>query len=219
MTIERALEEFGLAKSKATVYLAALAVGSGSTQEIANKANLPRTTVHEILQRLLPMGLVGFVNKGRTRVYHAEPPEKLKNLLQEKERKLEKVLPELRSLYNISDTKPKVRFYEGIEGIKMVFEDTLTTKERLLRGILSMADLYTLPGRSFMNHYVEKRIQAGIQLHVIRSEIKDVEETWPTSDKEKRELHYAPKEMTFPMTIYLYDNKVGIIGTEKKHLA
>lgn len=217
MSINSILAELGLSKSKGAVYLASLETGTGSVVEIAKRARLPRTTVHEIMQQLLELGLVSFVTKGRAQIYTAEPPTKLKSLLKDKERKLESILPELTSMLSTSGVKPKVRFYEGVEGIKAVFEDTLTVNDKVLRAILSMADLYDTPGKIFMDHYTARRVAAGIKLNVIRSEAKEVEETWPASAKENRELHYAPKDMAFPMTMYLYDNKVGIIGTQKEN--
>lgn len=217
MDIFNTLDDFGLTKNKGRVYLAVLEIGSGSIFEIAKKVNLPRTTVHEIMQNLLSLGLVTYITKGRTRIYSAEPPAKLKNILQEKERGIEKIMPELLSLINTSGKRPAVKMYEGIEGIKTVFNDTLAVRDKHLRGILSMEDLYKVPGKKFMDAYVEKRINAGIRLRVIRSEAKEVEETWPTSERETRTMHYAPEDMIFPMTIYIYDKKVALIGTEKEN--
>ncbi|MFA6100096.1 MAG: helix-turn-helix domain-containing protein [Patescibacteria group bacterium] len=217
MSIESVLTDLGLSKNKGLIYLSSLEIGTGSVVDIAKKAGLPRTTVHEILQNLVILGLISFATKGRTRIYTAEPPQKLKSILKDKERKLEGILPELSSLLNTSGIKPKIKFYEGVEGIKSVFEDTLTVKEKLLCGILSMQDLYQIPGKNYMDDYVKRRVEAGIKLNVIRSEGKEVEETWPFSAKESRELHYATKDMIFPMTMYLYDNKVGIIGTQKEN--
>ena len=51
MDILKQLYDFNLGKSKGSVYLATLEVGSGSAQDIASAANLPRTTTHEILQQ------------------------------------------------------------------------------------------------------------------------------------------------------------------------
>jgi sugar-specific transcriptional regulator TrmB len=217
MKIEQVLSSLGLTKNKGLVYLTLLQLGSGGAQEIANKANLPRTTVHEILQQLLVLGVVSYISHGRSRVYAAEPPDKLKYLLKDKERQLESVLPEMFSMFNTGGIKPKVRYYEGVVGIKTVFEDTLTVVNKTLCGILSMADLFKIPGKDFMTDYTNRRIKAGIKLKVIRSEINEVEETWPYSVRELRELHYANKEMIFPMTMYFYDNKVAIIGTEKEN--
>src|SRR3990167_4887263 len=174
MEIQPILQQLGLSKNKGVVYLAALEVGNGSVYEIARKAQLPRTTVHEILQQLMSLGLVGFVVKGRTRVYTAEPPARLKRILQEKERLLESALPELTSRFRTSGRRPSVRLYEGLEGVKTVFEDTLTVRDKILCGILSMADLYNIPGKKFMDGYVKRRIETGIRLRVIRSAVKEV---------------------------------------------
>ncbi len=217
MKIERVLAELGLEKTKGSVYVAALGLGQGTAQDIAARAGLVRTTTHEVLQNLVRMGLVSVLMRGRTRLYSAESPEKLKMLLQEKERMVAGVLPELLALVPTKGVKPRVRFYEGVEGVKTVFEDTLTVSNKLLLSILSVQDLYQIPGKEFMDHYVARRVKAGIKLHVVRSEGKEVGETWPTSRQEAREVHYAPAGMEFPMTIYMYDHKVGIIGTQQEN--
>ena len=217
MSIESVLKDLGLPRNKGVVYLSAFEAGPATAADIAKRAQLPRTTTHEILQQLVGLGLISFMTKVRTRIYTAESPTKLKVLIQEKERRLEKILPELDLLTNLVGDKPKVKFYEGVEGVKTVFEDTLTVKNKLLRGILSMRDLYEMPGKKYMDDYVKRRIGAGIKLEVIRSAVKEVEESWPFSKSENRELHYAPEGMVFPMTIYLYDNKVGLIGTQQEN--
>lgn len=217
MDIKKTLSELGLNKTKADVYLAALELGSGTAQQIADKLGIPRTTVHEILQQLVNKGLVSFVSKGRKRTYNADPPAKLKSLIKEQENKLDEIMPELKLLFNVASVKPKVRFFEGLEGVKAVFKDTLTTKNKVLKGILSMEDLYQIPGKKFMDEYVRQRIVDGIKLQVIRSEQKEVEEIWPSSSKENRELRYSPKNFVFPMTVYLYDNKVTLISTKKEN--
>ncbi len=215
--LEKTLAEVGLRGQKAAVYLAALQLGSAKGQDIADSISLPRTTALEILESLHRMGMVSYVTRGRTRLYSAEPPAKLESILKEKERKLKAIMPELLSLETTAGTRPRVRFYEGVAGVKTVFEDTLTVRNKKLRGILSMADLYDIPGKAYMDDYVERRINAGIELNVIRSESKEVEETWFTSKEEYRMVRYAPNGMVFPMTMYLYDNKVGIIGTQKEN--
>lgn len=216
MRLEKLLDEFGLSGTKGTVYLAALRVGTGTVYEIAKSAELPRTTVHEILQQLMGLGLINFTSKGRTKIYTVESPEKLATILKEKERKLASAMPELLSQFHSTGTRPRVRYYEGAEGVKRVFEDTLTVSDKKLLGILSMEDLYQIPGKEFMDTYVKQRVSKGISLRVIRSEGKEVEGTWPSSAEENRELHYAPHGFIFPMTMYLYDKKVAIIGTRKE---
>lgn len=220
ITLQKSLESLGLHGNKATVYLAALEVGSGSIQDIAAVARLPRTTVHEIVTQLLSMGLLSRTAEGRRTRYAAESPSALAQVLREKERTLERILPELNSRLNVGGTRPRVRYYDGKAGVRAVFEDTLTVSKPLLRGILSIGNLYKLMGHEFMDAYVPRRIAAGIKLRVVRSRSTDVigakGELWPTSGEELRELRYTPEPMHFALTTYIYDNKVALVGTEKE---
>lgn len=217
MLIEEELELLGLTGIRSKIYLSMLQIGRGTIQDIAVKVGLARTTVHETVHHLLEMGLMSCSAQAKGKVYVVEPPHKLLSIQRERERKVRALLPELDLLYNATGTKPKVRFYEGAEGIKSVFENTLTVSGKVLYGILSMEDLYDVPGKVFMDHYVERRIAAGIKLNVIRTAAKEVEQNWPSSRAENREVRYNPVYMVFPMTIYLYDNKVALIGTKKEH--
>ena len=80
-----------------------------------------------------------------------------------------------------------------------------------------MYDLFEIPGQSYMQQYVKERIAKGYLLRVIRSKPKEVSETWPTSATERRELRYAPNDMVFENTTYIYDDKVTLISTSKEN--
>ncbi|NCA94062.1 MAG: transcriptional regulator TrmB, partial [Sphingobacteriia bacterium] len=125
MEIKYFLAQFDLIGKKADVYLAVLELGSGTVIEIARKSEIKRTTVYDILLDLEKSGLIYQTTKVNKRLFVAEDPEKLKKKLEEKERVLGEMLPQLRSLYNIKGIKPKIKFYEGKEGLRQVYSDTL----------------------------------------------------------------------------------------------
>lgn len=214
MKILKVLKELGLGGNKGLTYLAALQVSTGTVQQIANKAKLPRTTVHEILQQLASLGLVSFVFKGKSRIYTATHPEKLESIVKSYERHLTTALPEFLSIYRAGGEKPLVRFYEGSEGVKCILEETLNPKDRMFRFILSVQDLFKTVGKKYMDDYVARRISLGIRIKVIRSAVKDVPGIWPSSHKAIREVHYAPEGMIFPMTFIIYDKKVAVISSK-----
>lgn len=214
MTIAQTLRELGLEGKRAEVYLAALHLGSASVQEIAKKAGFQRPTTSDILDDLVGRGLLSVVTEKRTRIFSADSPKKLLSIAEDRTKQIASILPDLEALFGKSKTKPRVRFYEGIEGIKTVYEDTLTVSDKKLRAILSAQDLFVIPGKKYMDDYVARRIDAGISLKVIRSETKEIEELWPASHQENRELHLAPSNMIFAMTMYLYDDKIALIGTQ-----
>lgn len=217
MSLKESLKEFGLDDKKAKVYLAMLELGTAKAHEIAHKAKIARPTTYDILEKLSQDGLVGSYEKRGIRYYIANDPEKIKRQLQEKEKAFDAILPELKSVYNSLSAKPKISYFEGIEGIKTVLDDTIASPTKMLRGILSMNDLFKIPGKQFMDSYVKRRVEYGYKLQVIRSKPKDVGETWPTSDKELRQLRYTPPSMIFAMTTYIYNNKVGLISSKKEN--
>lgn len=211
------LKEFGLNEKEAKIYLALLEMGESKAHQIAKKTQIIRPTVYDILEKLSRDGLVGSYEKRKIKHYVASDPEKIKRKLLEKQRAFDSLLPQLKSVYNTLKAKPKISFYEGVEGIKTVFEDTLNAQNKTLRGILSMEDLYKIPGKKFMDDYVKRRVDAGLRLRVIRSKAKEVASDWPGGPTENRDLRYPPVNMVFDMTTYIYDNKVGLISSVKEN--
>lgn len=61
-------------------------------------------------------------------MFIGEDPEKIKKDLANKERLFSEILPLLKSTYNARGTKPRIRFYEGSDGIRETYNDTLKFK-------------------------------------------------------------------------------------------
>jgi len=130
--LERDLEKLGLSPKESRVYLATLELGQDTVQNIAKKAKIRRPTTYVILDSLLKMGLVTTVEEGKKTLYAAEAPEQLDILLKKQEDDIETmrgqlkgIIPDLRAIYNLSSEKPRVKFYEGKEGIVAMVEDFL----------------------------------------------------------------------------------------------
>ncbi|MFH1404642.1 MAG: helix-turn-helix domain-containing protein [Patescibacteria group bacterium] len=217
MQILETLHEIGLEGKRADVYLALLKLRSASVNQIAKQAGVQRTTCYEILDYLVREALANFTTSGRTRLYCAEPPEKLVAQQREQTKKVEHALPELQALFGTSSNRPRVRYYEGIKGIKTVFEDTLTAKQTFLKAMLSIDEIEKTVGARFLQEVTNKRIVAGLKLHVMQSEPTSVEHKYPTSKKDNRIVHYTPDQMPWSISFYLYDNKIALIGTRKEN--
>lgn len=219
MSIDQVLAQIGLHETEARFYLAALELGQATVRDIAAKAGISRTNAYDVFSRLLQQRLVTQVGAAasRTMLVAAEPPDQLTELLDARRRRLETLLPELRSLHNRAGGKPRVRYYQGPEGIKIVLNDTLTASDKMLLGILSMRDLFEVPGRDWMDDLVRRRIEAGVFLRVIRSPVKDIANVWPQSATDLREVRFTSPDFVFTMTSYIYDNKVAIISSRREN--
>jgi sugar-specific transcriptional regulator TrmB len=221
MSIDQVLAQIGLQETEAKFYLAALELGEAPVRDIAAKAGISRTNAYDVFARLLEQKLVTQVGGAGNKIMlvAAEPPVQLTELLDARRRRLDMLLPELMSLHNRSSGKPRVRFHQGLEGIQLVLDDTLSARDKNLLGILSMRDLYEVPGRAWMDDLVRRRIEAGVFLRVIRSPIKDIANVWPQSATDLRDVRFASPDFVFTMTSYIYDNKVAIISSRRENFA
>src|SRR5688572_5487425 len=93
------LQELGLSLNEAKIYETLLSLGESGVGEIAVRGDIHRRNVYDALQRLITKGLVfPIFQKGENR-YAAVRPEKLVELLREKELRLSEALPSLTALY------------------------------------------------------------------------------------------------------------------------
>lgn len=125
MIAERHLIKLGLSEKEAKLYIAALQLGSGSVQEIAKKADVKRPTAYVVLDQLVQKGLVSKKPSGGGHDYIAESPEKLETLVDQQKFALSNALPLLKDIYKEEQARPHVKIYEGLEGMKKVYFDTV----------------------------------------------------------------------------------------------
>lgn len=218
--LERTLVELGLHETEARFYLAALELGEAPIREIAAKAGISRTNAYDVLARLEAQGLLTSEEAGprNMRVVPVDP-SRLAEIFDNRRRRLESILPDLRSLHVVGTGRPRVRYHEGLAGIQSVLDETLTCRSKKLLGILSMRDLYEVPGRAWMDAHVQRRIAAGVALRVVRSRSNDLHARWMDSTQELRELRFAPPDFETSMTTYIYDETVTFISSRREHFA
>jgi sugar-specific transcriptional regulator TrmB len=119
------LEDFGLSKAESKVYLSLLETGSTLAGPVIKKTGLHRGTTYLTLQRLKEKGLVSSIIKGKKQYFEAVDPERLIDVLKEKEGKLKEILPALRSRLKIGKEKQEVTVYSGVNGIRSVLDKIL----------------------------------------------------------------------------------------------
>jgi len=132
-----ALQKIGLNEHEARVYVAALELGQDTVTNIAKKAGLKRPTVYLVLDSLIARGLINTSTKGKRTIYGAEEPEKLHSIVAEKQRAVKTILPYLSAIHNRGTEKPRIRFYEGMEGLWRVYEEAFVNDEIRLWGSIA----------------------------------------------------------------------------------
>jgi sugar-specific transcriptional regulator TrmB len=165
-SVKEALEKFGLNDNEIKVYTSCLQIGSSSVTRISEKAEVYRTLTYEILKSLTEKGLVSSVIKDKKKYFEAVSPKQLKELLKEKEKLIDGILPDLTAMQKVVGVKkPTITLYEGKEGIKSVLEDILRTGKDFV-GYTSVQNLNKLL-KYYLSHFIEKRIKQGIKCRII----------------------------------------------------
>jgi sugar-specific transcriptional regulator TrmB len=220
------LENLGLSDKESKVYLAALELGGDSIQNVAKKSGVHRATTYLCVEKLKEMGLMNEKKKGKRKVYYGEYPEKLleniveqqKNLDQQ-EIKIKSLLPELSAIFNFSKNRPRVKFFEGEEGLKKVYQDTLFNNEKIL-AFLSVS----APDKKFVkwlyDYYAPERTRCGIKAWVIAPQDEGVKKYVKLDKKELRETKLVnPQKYPFSIEINIYgNNKVAFMSYGKKEM-
>ena len=205
------LENLGLSEKEAKVYLAALELGASSVQEIGKKAGVNRATTYFILESLAKLGLTSSYEKDKKTFFTAEAPEQLDNLLKKQEENIEdnrvelkKNIPELQAIFNLAVGKPKVKFYEGIDGLKAMQQDSLRAK---ITNIYSFTPLDKYMKAFPEQNAVIERIKRKWSLKVIYTSLKGP--TKEASDKKSfREARFVPiGEFPFESMIDIFPEK------------
>lgn len=204
------LLKFGFSEKEASLYLALLETGTTTVGELVKRADVNRSTAYVILESLIQRGLVALSERNKVSTYTPAPPEQLVQHLQERVqtytnlvREAQTLLPDLKTIY----TKPRIRYYEGLEGIKTAYEDTLTSRE-CIRAFCSYEDMHrTLP--DYFPEYYRRRAAKRIFARAINPDTSESRERAERNAQEARETRLVPGDRyTFTPEINIYDKKV-----------
>lgn len=215
------LLSLGLANREANVYLALLGIGKGTVTEITRRAGINRTTGYDILASLVSKGFVNISGKEPKQEYAAETPEKILTYLEREKESAQKRLeiaqqfiPQLKTLHNVS-SRPKVRFYEGTEGLREVYEDTLKSKEDLRS--LAHVDEAENALEGYFPKYYQRRAAKGIHIRAIFPDSPGARHL-KTKDKieSRTSLIVEDNQYDLKPEINVYDNKVMIASWREK---
>jgi sugar-specific transcriptional regulator TrmB len=210
------LKKIGLSENEAKIYLALLEIGNSTAQQVAQKAGLKRPTTYVQLESLMKRGLVTSFEKGVKTLFRAEDPEHLNQVLEkEKEEQkekvgtLEKILPGLGNLYLSAGERPRVRFFEGIDGIKTAHDEFLKTRAELIKSLMNADDILEI-FPSHRENYVPKRVQKGIRSKLIYTSTKG-DFLKESDQKMLRESKFVPKDkFPFAGEIAVYNKSIAV---------
>ncbi len=214
--LERSLEEIGLTKSEAKVYLALLELGASTTGPIVTASKTANSKIYVVLEKLVSKGMASSFKQGGVRFFKAAQPNQILRYLQKKRNSIENqekgmlsVIPLLEELTKRREEEKEAVVFRGPKGVKAAFNDvvdTLNTGETIcIMGVHAFGERFKRFGIKFHKERSEKRIKVRFLVNHDATHIAD------------EFLKYQPAavrlmdESIFTLAIFLiYKNKVII---------
>ncbi len=217
--IEQTLLENGLNEKEAKVYVAALSAGEATVASIASHAHLERTTVYSLLEDMERKGLISVIKRKGIQYVSALPPRVLIDRFKQSAAHAEQLLPELLQMAYASPLKPRIRFYEGMEGLKEILRDFSHSNVP----VLGFTDYAQMPPELF--HFIRKEVvPQRRENRIVARFIVPRNETNKRIQKED-DIHFAEHRLvdfpveTNPLELILYEtSKIGFLSFTKDEM-
>ncbi|MBL8029697.1 MAG: hypothetical protein JNN11_00400 [Candidatus Doudnabacteria bacterium] len=204
------LENLGLSKTESQIYLAALELGESLHKQLAEKAGIKRPTLYEVIPKLFEKGLISKSIKGKRQFLVPEDPQKFLEAKKLELEALQNQIPLLQSLMLTAKSRPKISLYEGIEGIKKVYQDHIEQGEPILE-IVGIEKIQPEISKYIKKDYIWARVRKKIPLKMLISGPKTAGIFKMKSDThELREVkNVEEKFFSMPLGINIYGNNVS----------
>ncbi|MFH1946668.1 MAG: helix-turn-helix domain-containing protein [Candidatus Magasanikbacteria bacterium] len=214
-SITDTLIKYGFEPSTADLYVILANNGEMTVPQMMEKFEFSRASVYDSLSQLLAQDFVEYRKEGRVAYYKPVHPNKLFGLIEQKKRdttlleeEMKDSIKTLIGVYNLSENKPGVRFFEGEEGFKEALYDSLEATETIY-AYVDMDALQKYAG-DVNREYVKKRQENGIHKRLLVLDTPEARQYLKKQGSKATEFRFLPPNMKpFRTGMEIYDNKIS----------
>lgn len=216
--VKSALRRLDLSDSEQTVYLSLLSSGAATARILSSRTGITRPSVYDQLKTLRELGLVVELEVENKAHFAAADIKHLNALLEDKIDRLEQsrnflteALPSLRD--SLETVDPKVRFFEGEEGVKQLLKDIMWHSNSTMQVYWPAQQMNRLFDATFLSWFDARRATRKLSIQSL----------WPhtTVNSTMNLFTSLPKDCprtlpscTAPKMAYLiYSKKVAFISS------
>jgi len=215
------LANAGFSPKKAALYIALLKLGRGSAAKLADASGIKRTTVYDLMDELIRDNMASVTFDGNKRIFAVEPPENLEALMRKKMDNVERIMPGLKEIFRQNTSRPRVRYFEGIEGIRYVHDELLKVKTKEYFYFGSISCFVDTLGNEYLENFVRRRISRKIWSNAIRIRSHEIDRDCAApGERNYRRVRYLSKSIPSDVAnLILFDGHIAICATSKENYA
>ena len=217
------LEELGLSKIQAVLYLTSVQYGILSVLELSKITGINRQQIYQGAEKLLTLGLYEVTSKNK-RKYLAAHPSKLEKVANERIAVAEKaafniadLIPELESRPSHKKNKVSVKYYEGLNKIKDAYNDELEASKNteVISFAGSIDNIFEFLSESYWDKWNKKFTKHNSKSRMLVHFSDSAKETAKKDSEYKRETKYIDH---FPLeaNIDIFNDTVLIVSFKEE---
>lgn len=225
MIIETFLRNLGLNDNEVKVYLYLLTHGESIASVIAKRLELKRVTAYSTLESLERKAIIQSFVKNNVAHFDAIEPDDIVELCEQKVNEMQRLRENANTLKEEFkklrergrmpklEIRGKIKYYEGLEAVTDLIEETLNEKEKeqLCFGLNTYHVEFA--GDDWGN-YTQKRVKKGMAVRSIQPDTEAAVEYQARDKNELRQTRLVPKDK-FPgnCEINLIGNMIAMFTT------
>ncbi|MES2087710.1 MAG: helix-turn-helix domain-containing protein [Patescibacteria group bacterium] len=220
MVVEK-LQKLGLSGKEALIYKALFELGSSVVTDVAERAQINRSTAYVLIESLSKRGLVSVSERRGIKIFSPVAPERLTKIAEARFKEASEVLKigkeisaDLQKLSRPEKTSSKtaMNVFEGVEGIKTVYKQILSAKGHA-NTVIAITNEKTSGGKPFdLQTYFEKGPASRI---VLRDSALTREKLQQMKISKNQEVLLVP-EIDGDYLLSVYGNTVAFISPADK---
>ncbi len=198
----------GLSPNEGKIYETLVERGESTISEIAVSAGIHRRNAYDAIQRLINKGLCFQIFSTTENRYNAVDPDKLTELLAERQTRLGEILPELKKKFASRIAPEEAYIYRGLEGQKNIFRDVLRVgKESFFIGAKGgwYDPRIEHARKAFFREANRKKIKF---VQLFDAEVKEQLHNFPKHFEGNLEYRFLPKEYSTNSAIHIFGDYV-----------
>lgn len=222
---EEILQQAGLTKAEAAIYVILVKNSPLAPPKLADLANESRTNTYKLLETLEEKGLVSRDDSQKKLRYWANNPSHLLESLKKRrseveaaEKRFEDTLPVMMDEYFKYSEQPSIRYYNGVDGVRQIYQDQLSDAETITFTMpLGIRNFYGEQGmHDIRNEFPKRGIERKVFYPDVAHAFEPGEPKTPVDESDQlmklTRTWVHNDDLKAPVEWSVYGNKVSIIS-------
>lgn len=220
--IKEILSSINIPEPAQKIYMALLENGKATARTLSHRTGITRTSVYDQIKILKTKGLVTEQAIEGSTLFEISDARQLSILLNEQVEQLHAQQNFLKNNLSLlidksQSTQPKIRFFEGEEGVRQLLKDILWYDNITLYLYWPYEEMVDFLGKEFLLWFKERRQARNIPIQTIWSHKNGKIKNHIFNDNGKDvKRRYVVQKNISSMGYIIYDSKVAFISSRKE---